>query len=95
MRNSTLIHPSAPARQGALRRAFALAAIAVMAAVGLPAIATAANPATITLTVHYQRPGADYDTWNLWLWRNLGTGTDAEVNKDGVKFTGDDEFGKL
>jgi len=95
MRNSTLIHPSAPARQGALRRAFALAAIAVMAAVGLPAIATAANPATITLTVHYQRPGADYDTWNLWLWRNLGTGTDAEVNKDGVKFTGDDEFGKV
>ena len=66
-----------------------------MAAVGLPAIATAANPATVTLTVHYQRPGADYDTWNLWLWRNLGTGTDAEVNKDGVKFTGDDEFGKV
>ena len=66
-----------------------------MAAVGLPAIATAANPATITLTVHYQRPGADYDTWNLWLWRNLGTGTDAEVNKDGVKFSGDDEFGKV
>ena len=66
-----------------------------MAAVGLPAIATAANPATITLTVHYQRPGADYDTWNLWLWRNLGTGTDAEVNKDGVKFTGDDDFGKV
>ena len=95
MRNSTLIHPSAPARQGALRRAFALAAIAVMAAVGLPAIATAANPATITLTVHYQRPGADYDTWNLWLWRNLGTGSDADVNKDGVKFTGDDEFGKV
>jgi type I pullulanase len=95
MRNSTLIRPSAPARQGALRRAFALVAIAVMAAVGLPAIATAANPATVTLTVHYQRPGADYDTWNLWLWRNLGTGTDAEVNKDGVKFTGDDDFGKV
>ena len=66
-----------------------------MAAVGLPAIATAANPATVTLTVHYQRPGADYDTWNLWLWRNLGTGSDADVNKDGVKFTGDDEFGKV
>jgi hypothetical protein len=43
MRNSTLIRPSAPARQGALRRAFALVAIAVMAAVGLPAIATAAK----------------------------------------------------
>jgi type I pullulanase len=95
MRNSTLIRPSAPARLSASRRAFALVAIAVTAAVGLPAIATAANPATITLTVHYQRPGADYDTWNLWLWRNLGTGTDAEVNKDGVKFTGDDDFGKV
>ncbi len=95
MRNSTLIRPSAPAHQSALRRAFALVAIAVMAAVGLPAVATAANPATVTLTVHYQRPGADYDTWNLWLWRNLGTGTDAEVNKDGVKFTGDDDFGKV
>ena len=66
-----------------------------MAAVGLPAIATAANPATITLTVHYQRPGADYDNWNLWLWRNLGTGADSDVNKDGVKFTGDDDFGKV
>jgi type I pullulanase len=95
MRNSTPIRPSAPARQGALRRAYALVAIAVMAAVGLPAIATAANPATVTLTVHYQRPGADYDTWNLWLWRNLGTGSDADVNKDGVKFTGDDDFGKV
>ena len=95
MRNSTLIRPSTPALLSASRRAFALVAIAVMAAVGLPAIATAANPATVTLTVHYQRPGADYDTWNLWLWRNLGTGTDAEVNKDGVKFTGDDDFGKV
>jgi pullulanase len=95
MRNSTPLHPSTPARLSASRRAFALVAIAVMAAVGLPAIATAANPATVTLTVHYQRPGADYDTWNLWLWRNLGTGTDAEVNKDGVKFTGDDDFGKV
>jgi len=95
MRNSTLIRPSAPARKSALRRAFALVAIAVMAAVGVPAIATAANPATVTLTVHYQRPGADYDTWNLWLWRNVGTGTDADVNKDGVKFTGDDAYGKV
>ena len=95
MRNSTLTRTSAPTRQSASRRAFALVAIAVMAAVGLPAVATAANPAVITLTVHYQRPGADYDTWNLWLWRNLGTGTDADVDKAGVKFTGDDDFGKV
>ena len=66
-----------------------------MAAVGLPAVATAANPAVITLTVHYQRPEADYATWNLWLWRNLGSGSDAEVSKAGVQFTGDDDFGKV
>lgn len=95
MRNSTITRPSTLARLSASRRAFALVAIAVMATVGLPAIATAANPATVTLTVHYQRPGADYDTWNLWLWRNVGTGSDAEVNKDGVKFTGDDAYGKV
>jgi type I pullulanase len=86
---------SSSAHKTIWQRAFALVAIAVMAAVALPEIATAANPAAITLTVHYQRPGADYDTWNLWLWRNLGTGTDADVNKDGVKFTGDDAYGKV
>lgn len=86
---------SSSAHKTIWQRAFALVAIAVMAAVGLPAIATAANPATVTLTVHYQRPGADYDTWNLWLWRNVGTGSDAEVNKDGVKFSGDDAYGKV
>jgi pullulanase len=95
MRNSNLIRPSAPAHQSALRRAFALVAIAVMAAVGLPAIATAANPATVSLTVHYQRAAGDYDNWNLWLWRNLVTGTDADVDKAGVKFTSEDDFGKI
>jgi len=95
MRNSTFIRPSAPAHQAAWRRAFALVAIAVMAAIGLPAIATAANPTVVKLTVHYQRPGADYTGWNLWLWRNVGTGTDAEVDKNGVQFSGDDAYGKV
>ncbi len=95
MRNSTFTRPSSSTHRGAFQRVFALVAIAVMAAVGLPAVATAANPAVITLTVHYQRPEADYATWNLWLWRNLGSGTDAEVSKAGVQFTGDDDFGKV
>ena len=95
MRTSTLIRPSTPARQASWRRAFALVAIAVMAAVGLPSIATAANPAVIKLTVHYQRPGADYTGWNLWLWRNVGSGSDAEVDKNGVQFSGDDAYGKV
>ena len=82
-------------RKSIWQRTLAVVAVAVMAAISLPAIATAANPAVIKLTVHYQRPGADYDLWNLWLWRNLGTGSDSDVNKDGVKFTGSDDFGKV
>ena len=66
-----------------------------MAAVGLPAIATAANPAIIKLTVHYQRPGADYAGWNLWIWRNVGSGADVELDKNGVQFSGDDDYGKV
>ena len=63
--------------------------------VGIPSIAIAANPETVKLTVHYQRVDADYASWNLWLWKNKLTGTDVDVNKAGVQFTGDDAFGKV
>ncbi len=76
-------------------RALALVSIAVVIAVGLPAIATAANPAVVKLTIHYQRPSADYANWNAWLWRNVTTGTDSDVEKNGVLFTADDDFGKV
>jgi hypothetical protein len=49
----------------------------------------------VQLTVHYQRPAADYATWDLWLWKNLSTGADVDVNKNGVKFTKNDQFGKV
>jgi len=64
-------------------------------AVGLPSIASAANPETVKLTVHYQRVEADYDSWNLWLWKNMATGSDVDISKTGVQFTGDDAFGKI
>ena len=60
-----------------------------------PNLAVAANPSIIKLTVHYQRPAGDYANWNLWLWRNLGSGTDVEVDKNGVKFTDEDDYGKF
>jgi hypothetical protein len=56
---------------------------------------SSSNPATVKLTVHYQRAAADYSGWELWLWRNKISGTDSDVNKSGVKFTGDDSYGKL
>ena len=77
------------------KRALALISVAVITAVGLPALATAANPAVVKLTIHYQRPSADYANWNAWLWRNVTTGTDSDVEKNGVLFTADDDFGKV
>ena len=90
--------PKSPLRPTHLNfwiRALALASIAVVTAVGLPALATAANPAVIKLTIHYQRPSADYANWNAWLWRNVTTGNDSDVEKNGVLFTADDDFGKV
>jgi pullulanase len=75
-------------------RFIAVALVAAVTLVGLPHIATAANPALVKLTVHYQRSDNDYTNWNLWLWRNVATGTDSDVNKTGVPFTGSDDFGK-
>ena len=60
----------------------------------MPAIASAV-PATINLTVHYQRPGNDYQDWNLWLWKNLTSGADVDVDSKGVTFTSADDFGKI
>ena len=76
-------------------RLITIALAAVVTLVGLPHIATAANPALVKLTVHYQRSDNDYTNWNLWLWRNVTTGTDSDVNKAGVAFTGSDDFGKV
>ncbi len=60
----------------------------------LPAIASA-MPATVNLTVHYQRPGGDYQDWNLWIWKNLTSGADVDVNSNGITFTSADDFGKI
>jgi pullulanase len=71
-----------------------LVALIAVFTCGLPAIASAI-PATINLTVHYQRPGGDYQGWNLWIWKNLTSGADVDVDANGVTFTSADEFGKI
>jgi len=73
--------------------ALLIALIAVFSC-GLPAIASALPP-TVNLTVHYQRPANDYQGWNLWIWKNLTSGADVDVDSNGVTFTADDDFGKL
>ena len=75
-------------------RLIAVALVAAVTLIGLPQIASAANPSLVKLTVHYQRADSEYTGWNLWLWKNVTTGTDVDVNKAGVPFTGSDDFGK-
>lgn len=77
------------------RTSLVISSLLALLAVGLPAISQAANPETVKLTVHYQRVEADYASWNLWIWKNMSTGTDVDVNKAGVSFTGDDAYGKI
>jgi len=71
-----------------------LMAIVGMVSFILPAVAQAI-PSTVNLTVHYQRPNADYQGWNLWLWKNLSGPGDVDVNASGVEFTSSDDFGKI
>ena len=73
----------------------ALLTAILLTVVGIPAVASAANPANVKLTVHYQRTAADYTGWNLWLWKNLSAGSDVDVSSTGVQFTADDAYGKV
>ena len=78
-----------------ISRSFAVVVAGVLLVATLPQPALAA-PATVHLTVHYQRPGDDYPGWNLWLWKNVaGTAGDVSVSPTGVEFNGTDSFGKV
>ncbi len=76
-------------------RLVALFSLAVLFISGVPAVSSAATPAVVKLTVHYQRADSEYTNWNLWLWKNVTTGSDVDVNKAGVQFTENDDFGKI
>lgn len=80
--------------QTASKKLQVLLALVAVFSFGLPTIASAL-PATVNLTVHYQRPAGDYQEWNLWLWKNLTSGADVDVDSNGVFFTSADDFGKI
>ena len=61
-------------------RLVALFSLAVLFISGVPAVSSAATPAVVKLTVHYQRADSEYTNWNLWLWKNVTTGSDVDVN---------------
>lgn len=75
-----------------IRLLTALASILTVLSSALPAVAV---PDTVTLTVHYQRPGGDYNGWNLWIWKNSDKDSlDTPISSNGIQFTGSDDFGK-
>ena len=69
---------------------FAILAVFASQFSAAPAKALASD--NITVTVHYHRTGGDYDNWNLWVWKNMDTGTDGAGYS--FNFVGEDSFGK-
>lgn len=56
--------------------------------------AQAAVPDTVNLTVHYNRDNADYSGWNVFVWKNMISGTDG--SSFSAKFDQpDDAYGKV
>jgi pullulanase len=71
----------------------ALLSVITLLLSGIPALAA---PDSIKLTVHYQRPGGDYNGWNLWIWKNSDNNSlDTPISQTGVQFTDTDDFGKV
>jgi len=78
-----------------IRRFISLILVSALCVTNINIAHSSSNPASINLTIHYQRTAGDYAGWELWLWRNLESGTDSDVNSSGTKFTGNDEFGQF
>ncbi len=54
---------------------------AIAMLLGAGTVANAATiPATLHIKVHYNRDAGDYAGYNLYLWKNMITGTDASVS---------------
>ena len=71
-----------------------VSALALIAGVGAGAPAHAAVPDTVNLTVHYNRVNGDYTGWNVFVWKNMISGTDGASASS--KFDQpDDAFGKV
>ena len=52
-------------------------------------------PEKVKLTVHYNRTAGDYDTWNVYLWKNVDGNGDKEVSPTGFPFATSDDFGMI
>ncbi|MEY4078560.1 MAG: hypothetical protein RIS80_329 [Actinomycetota bacterium] len=71
------------------------AVLTALAMVFTTGAAAQALPDKVKLTVHYNRVAGDYDTWNVYLWRNVDGNGDKEVAANGFMFTETDDFGMV
>lgn len=69
--------------------------LTALAMVFVTGAAAQALPDKVKLTVHYNRVAGDYDTWNVYLWRNVDGNGDKEVTSAGFAFTDSDDFGMV
>ena len=69
-----------------------LVTIGLVATTGVSA---QAMPDKVKLTVHYNRTAGDYDTWNVYLWKNVDGNGDKGLADAGYAFSGTDEFGMI
>lgn len=69
-----------------------LVSLGLVATTGLSA---QAMPDKVKLTVHYNRTAGDYDTWNVYLWKNLDGNGDKGLAEAGYPFATTDDFGMI
>ena len=74
--------------------------ISVFAAVGLliggvfsGGAAQAALPASVTLTVHYNRGDADYNNWKIYTWKNIKSNDPGNADNGRTSVSSTDSFG--
>ena len=76
-----------------LKRALAAITTAALALTVGVTSAQAAMPDTVNLTVHYQRTDGDYSAWDVFLWKNMISGTDGASSS--CTFDTTDDFGAV
>lgn len=78
-----------------IRRVISLvtSALLTIGMVATTAVSAQALPDKVQLIVHYNRTAGDYDTWNVYLWKNMDGAGDKGMDDAGYKFTETDDFG--
>jgi len=56
-------------------------------------VAQAALPASVTLTVHYNRGDGDYASWKIYTWKNYNSSSQTDVDNGRTAVSSTDAWG--